>query len=437
MVGFIDYPPPIFYTHWADNAILYWGIREYDNKFRMIERSEGNDADFKVISVLSPDVPAYTDANLTTGECYYYRSYLTNFQTVTPYSPILFVVTNPELFRYSEITIDGNADDWNAIEPVLSLYNNISTYTIRIFTDTKNLNILVKGSEISGFELFIETDNDPATGTKIQTWNTDGVDYRISYDSLFSFQEGWTYKTRLSDHILNDSVIELSIPFDEISLGDIAAIRTGITIYTESGTLFLPFQDKSLAIYNRVLPTCTPTGFHLVSSSVDPASRIIIRWDKCSDCSGNIIEKLDEEEGSFEILAELDYKAYQYIDDSLENHKEYSYRMYSYNPAGRSEYTRTLTGYTRDVGISELDSDDRFQVYTDFSSQKIIIRINEPELTISSAALYDFSGRQVNSSKHFKGEQELSISLQDLSPGIYLLLLKYRDGSYSETILNY
>jgi hypothetical protein len=244
-------------------------------------------------------------------------------------------------------------------------------------------------------------------------------------------------KTQLSDYVLTDSVIELSIPFNEISLGNIASIGTGITIYTESGKLFLPFQGKPLAVYNRILPTGSPTGFNLAASSVDPASKIIIRWNKCSDCNGHIIEKLDEEQGSFKILTELDYKGYQYIDDNLENHKEYSYRMYSYNPAGRSGYSATLTGFTHDVGIAEQDQNERFQVLMDPASGSLILRITDPDLIVTSVALYDFSGRQVYNSSCKKTGNELTLPLHDVSPGLYLLLLNCDNARYSERVLIY
>jgi hypothetical protein len=434
--SFIDHAPEIFCTHYSTNSIIYWGIRENDNKSRIIERSDGDENNFKVISILSPGVIAYKDVNLSPGEPYYYRSYLTDYRIVTPPAPVVSVVTDSEIFRYSEIGIDGSDNDWNAIPPVVSLYNN-STYTLRLFTDTKNLNFLVTGNKIFGFELYIETDENPLTGTSVTAWNDEGVDYRISHDSLFYFQQGWTLKTQLSDYVLTDSVIELSIPFNEISLGNIASIGTGITIYTESGKLFLPFQGKPLAVYNRILPTGSPTGFNLAASSVDPASKIIIRWNKCSDCNGHIIEKLDEEQGSFKILTELDYKGYQYIDDNLENHKEYSYRMYSYNPAGRSGYSATLTGFTHDVGIAEQDQNERFQVLMDPASGSLILRITDPDLIVTSVALYDFSGRQVYNSSRKKTGNELTLPLHDVSPGLYLLLLNCDNARYSERVLIY
>jgi hypothetical protein len=434
--GLIDHPPDIFSTHYSNNAILYWGLRENDTKFRIIERSEGSEENYEGISVLSPGVVYYKDLILTAGESYFYRSYLTNFQTVTPYTPSVSFVTGSEIFKYNEIITDGETGDWKAIEPILSLYNN-ATFTIRIFTDTKNLNFLITGKRISGFEIYLETDDNPATGTTNLNWNSEGIDYRINQDSLFNFNQQWEYAGKINDYVFADSIIEFSIPFNSFYLDDFPKIQAGMVLRTESNTMSLPFKGKSLAVYDRIQPAQPPANFHLAASATDPTSKIIIRWDKCTNCNGHVIEKLTGSPGSFEFLVELDYKGYQYIDDSLENHTEYSYRMYTYNPAGRSDYTRTLTGSTHDVGIPEQGSDERFRVFTDQVSHRIMISINDPDLTVRSIALYDFPGRQVYSSRRFQGEQELSIPIQGFNSGIYLLYLNYRNGQYSEKIFIY
>lgn len=433
---FIDHPPDVFVSHYANNAILYWGIRENDTKFRIIERSSGDENDFKSIAILSPSLVSITDPFLTADESYYYRSYLTNFQTVTPYTPSVSIGTSSEIFRYSEITPDGQSGDWNAVEPILSSYYS-SSFIFRIFADTKNLNVLVTGNQLSGSELYLETDDNPASGTTVMEWLTTGIDYKVIQDSLFHFQQEWQYTGKLNDFVFSDSLIEFSIPFDDISLGNNSDIRPGIILNSGTDKLHMPFSGQSLPVYNRILPIGPPTGFHLVSSETDPTSRIIIRWDKCTNCNGHVIEKLTGSPGSFETLVELDNKAYQYIDEGLENHTAYSYRMYSYNPAGRSNYTYTATGSTHDVGISTPGADERFYVFTDPSSQRLIIRINDPELYVASTALYDFSGRQVYSARHQKGARELSIPVHGMIPGIYLLSLNYQHGRYSKTIMIY
>ncbi len=434
--GLIDQAPEILSTHYSNNAILYWGIRENDNKSRIIERSQGNGNNYNVITILSPGIIAYKDFKLTPGQTYFYRSYLTNFQTVTPYTPEISIIAGSEIFRYTEITPDGSTDDWNAIAPASGLFE-AGTFALRLFTDTKNLNVLITGNGISGFELFLETDDNPVTGTNNQIWNSAGIDYKISHDSLFSYQQGWTYKTGLASYIPSGSVIELSIPFNEILLGDNATIRAGLVLNTERGVLYLPFHGKPMTIYNRFMPANLPSGFQLVASSEYPSSKIIIRWDKCTRCDGYIIEKMDVDKGVFEYLVELDYKAYQYIDDSLENHKEYSYRMYSYNPAGRSEYTRTLTGSTHDVGIPEMDANDRFRAYYDPVARSLDLRIIDLDMILISVALYDFSGKQIYTAQFRKGEHELILPVQGFKTGIYLLLLNFQTGQYTEKVLIY
>jgi hypothetical protein len=440
--GFIDHPPSMFSSHYANNAILYWGIRENDDKFRIIERSTGDENNFNVIAILSPSVVTITDPSLEPGITNNYRSYLTDFQTVTPYTPSVATTAGSEIFRYTEITPDGQPGDWFAVKPLLSLSAN-SDYFCRSFADTKKLNFLITGkqmseeSPISGFELYLETDNDTATGTESPNWVTPGLDFKITNDSLFGYQQGWKYNRDLGDYFFSDSLIEFSVPFTHISLGSQTKIQIGLILFTGTDTLYLPFRDQSTGVYNRISPTGPPTGFHLVSSQTDPTSKIIIRWDKNTNCDGHVIEKLTDTPGTFKTLVELDNKAYQYIDDSLDNHTNYSYRMYSYNGAGKSDYTYTASGATHDVGIFSPESDDRFQVFTDPSSRMLIIRLNDPGIYLNSVNLYDISGRKVYSLKHFKGEPELTISLQDLTAGIYLLSIKSNDRTYSETILVY
>jgi len=435
--GFIDYTPEVYSTHYAGNAILYWGIRENDNRFRIIERSDGNENNFSTIAVLSPGVVTICDRDLPAGETIFYRSYLTDFQTVTSVTPTISLVAGTDTFRYNEITTDGHTEDWNAVEPILSA-SATCTYFYRIFADTGSLNFLVTGNQVSSLELYLETDDNTATGSTILPWEITGIDYRISADSLFRFQQEWQYSGKLTNYVFTDSIIELSIPFDDLSLGDRTKIRTGIILYTGSGTSFLPFTGQPFPLYDRVPPTGPPANFHLVSSSTDPASKIILRWDKCNNCNGHIIEKSAGGTGLFEFLTEMDNKGYQYIDDSLQNHSTYSYRMYSYNIAGRSDYTRVLTSSTHDLGISNQESDNLYAVFTDNASGNLIIRIMDPVLDLSAVSLYDFSGKRVFfSGCSRRGEQEIIIPLREMTAGLYLLRLDFRQMTSSRKVLIY
>ena len=434
--GFIDQTPEIFGTQYGNNAILYWGVRENEKRFRIIERSAGNEDNFGVIAVLSSDVVSSQDADLAIGETYYYRSYLTDFQTVTSVTPTVSLTAGTETFRYSEINIDGMSADWNAIRPVLTLFDN-GTITVRCFADTGSLNFLVTGNQLDRFELFLETDDDASTGILETPWITEGIDFRICTDSLFHFEQEWQYSGKLTDYASTDSTIELRIPFEDISLGEKTTIRTGIILYSGSGTSYLPFTGKALAIYDRILPTGPPANFNLKSSSTDPAAKIIIGWDKCSNCDGHVIEKSTGGIEPFEFLKETDKEGYQYIDGNLENHSVYAYRMYSYNIAGRSEYTKVLTTSTHDLGINSLEKNDPFLVYIENSTSSLHIKIMDPLQDLNSVTLFDSSGKKVCSSDHPGQEQEISIPLRNVPPGICLVRMDFQDRTYSHKVLIY
>jgi hypothetical protein len=435
--SYIIIPPNLFATVYGDNVNLFWGIREDDSLYRIIERSAGEGEKFTVMAVLSPTMVAVTDFSPVAGQTLYYRSFLTDLDQVTPFTPTVKVVTGPDKYRYSQIIIDGKSDDWNAVRPILSAFST-GTYTARSFADTGNLNFLIAGPNISGFfALYLETDNDMATGTSDLPWDVEGVDYLVRQDSLFHFDQEWQYNGKLNQYALSYSTIEFSIPFDHINLGDNTKIHAGLMLYTGSDISYLPFAGQLLTAYERVLPTGPPANFHLSSSAVNPASKIILNWDKCDNCDGHILEKSSGGEGLFGFLAELDHKGYQYIDDSLENNSVYSYRIYSYNLAGRSDYSRVLTGSTHDVGVTPLEGDNPFLIFTDQLSRQIIISIMDTDLNISSVSLYDFSGRLVYSKKYHRIYREFSVPFPEMVLGIYMLQLHSQKGVYSHKVILY
>jgi hypothetical protein len=432
----LDPAPELFVNQYSGNAVLYWGLVEGNSKFTVIERSV-NGSEFAAITLLSPDVPSYTDKELTPGNTYNYRTFLSDNHVGTPYSNTVSTVPDTTLFRYPTITIDGTAGDWRPVAPVVTAFQT-NTWAAFFFADTGHLNISLRGVHMEGFQCFLETDGDHLTGGDVAYWDAEGMDYMISGDSLFHFDAGWVFSEPVPEYHASDSLIELRIPFSLIALDTSQQIiRTGLQVFSGDDTVCMPFRHNPPAVYERVIPPDPPSGLRVTPSAETPSEKLIIQWETCNDCDGYFLERSAGSPDAFELLATPGAGSYKYIDTGLENHTDYYYRISSFNFAGPSNFTGPATGYTHSLGIDGQETDSVFRIFPNPAGDRLCIQISEKGPDECSFRLFDFSGREVLGRSMHAPFREIIIPVDQFTAGIYLLQLESARGIHNRKIIIY
>ena len=139
------------------------------------------------------------------------------------------VVIVSEAVTPGNIVIDGNADDWAAIQPLAQTANG----TLKVFDDENKLYILVEASQVgANTQIFLDSDNNAQTGFQLNTQAWDGgADYLIENQSLGrsignNTQWAWNFNLPANIEIAKTSnIVEYAIKKADITpLGNTLSI---------------------------------------------------------------------------------------------------------------------------------------------------------------------------------------------------------------------
>ena len=151
------------------------------------------------------------------------------------------IVTSPA----SAFTIDGLTNDWSSIDP----FSSTNGKTIKVSDTLKDIFILLETNEIgANNQFYFDTDKNASTGFSLQTG---GADYLLENSILYKFTGtngnhwSWSLVTTAIPHIINQNIIELSIP--KLRLGNpsdsIRLIYSSLTANWDS-KYYLPANMK-------------------------------------------------------------------------------------------------------------------------------------------------------------------------------------------------
>ncbi len=156
------------------------------------------------------------------------------------------------------ITLDGHKEDWFNI-PVLS---ETPAGTIKAANQNGNLYFLIETTDRidDNFQLFLDTDNDSATGYQFggDTWNEGGADYMVENDHLnkaTANSSSWSWKydigTISTAHIYNH-ILEIKIPTSYLAnLSDTRnTINIGFVNRDYSWNVLSALPENGLASYS-------------------------------------------------------------------------------------------------------------------------------------------------------------------------------------------
>jgi hypothetical protein len=406
-------------TSYSDQAILSWGV-DTSNFLRVIERSTDPTQDFQEIARINGDKTFFIDEGLSTDQPYYYRMFLTNNQVSTPYSNITEVQATGDSYRYSQIQIDGNREDWNAIPASYGIQQDTSVLYYKIYSDSKDLNILISGNDLQQYALFL---NASSSGESLEEWHQGQAGLRVSNDSVYTFNDpDWSFADTTANVYHSDTLMEISIDLSKLpALEGFNIIRHGLVVQTSKDQVVLPHKTRPMAQTIRALPPAVPSGVEVNPSTWNPETELNISWDDCPNCSGYVLERSTDEENFTEIETFNQDKT-SYSDGNLQTDQTYYYRLYSYNGAGKSDYSTVVSGTPSVTGMED-QARGEIKLYN--RENTIIVEI--PDVARKEQAtlfLFDVNGRMaLQENIHLHQEQTTYHIRHDLNPGIYFVKL--------------
>ncbi len=412
-----------------DRIMLFWG--KTDDVFtRIVERST-NDGVYEAIAALPGSADYHIDFITNSSATYQYRYYLTNEINISPYSSIVNETLTDDRGNFYNFQIDGDDADWFAVPP-LTTQTFASAYTLRTFWGTQNAHFILSGSPIDNYAIYLDTDNNEATGGQVTPANSiTGFDFLLYKDSLFQYNAGdWEYAEQKLEVATTNSYLEFSVGLNKFSnLGDNLQINIAALYRVGFDTVFLPDKNEKAA-HIRILPSTTPTAFNVRKSGSLPKSRLVVSWDKCENCNGYILERSLSPTTDFVEIGDYDPATVLMTDDGLTDETTYYYRMYSYTEIGVSAFTEIASESTGEIVLGVENNElNGIQLYPNPARNNLFIEsINNSG--IFQLQLYSIWGTKIRVLEVDLSNNQVSVPLHDLKDGVYVVVLIGKQNTY-------
>lgn len=152
-------------------------------------------------------------------------------------------------------SIDGSGAEWSGI-PVLSSGAS-NPKLIKAANDKDYLYLLIEGSVLlnAKTQIYLNTDNNVASGYQSSKRSAGGADYLIENGTLYQYTgqgSEWSWKRlialkSIAGYALNESLVEAAVPLKELGITDSSAIGIGVVL-NDSAATQLP-ASGGLAVY--------------------------------------------------------------------------------------------------------------------------------------------------------------------------------------------
>lgn len=139
--------------------------------------------------------------------------------------------------------IDGSGSEWNGI-PVLSSGGS-NPKTMKAANDKDYLYLLIEGSMLNvKTQIYVNTDNNNASGYKPSKWSSGGADYLIENGTLYQYTgsgSNWSWKKlaalkSIAGYALNETLAEVAIPLKDLGITDKNTIGIGVMLNDSAAT---------------------------------------------------------------------------------------------------------------------------------------------------------------------------------------------------------
>jgi hypothetical protein len=295
----------------------------------------------------------------------------------------------------------------------------------------------MEGPEIiNDYRLYLNTDRSLETGLPNYPDNTDGFDYKIGNDSLYSASpETWNFIKKIIS-VTSGNFIE-----GGLRMAEIAMVNTGSAyVFARVNNSELP-QNELQAEFIKLPQPGVPLYFNVKNSQTNPDTRIVVEWSRPGNCQGFIIERSVGDSVHFKPLVDLLYSETFYHDNTVHPDTAYLYRMYSYSSYNRSAYTVIYGGYPGQIsGISESSFNAaQVKVYPNpfRHSARVEVWMRYPGYI--SAGIFNVTGEKILDLYNGKSERYTYFDISEglLKPGIYFIRINGENINISEKIITY
>lgn len=236
------------------------------------------------------------------------------------------------------ISIDGNASEWLNI-PAVATASSQATKSLKIASDNNYLYFCIQGNLMKlYYVLYLNTDNNSLTGSKISYWSNTGCEYLIKNGNLYIYTKNANNK--MIWHNLGSAGITCSTnsTVNEIRIlkSLLKNLNTNISLgYTDnlgsgSAVSFLPKKGSSLCKYSETAQDIIPPSIPLnVSAKTISSFQINLSWTASSDNKGVAGYKIFKN-GTQISTSPIN----SYIDKAPSPATEYKYTVVAYDASG-------------------------------------------------------------------------------------------------------
>ena len=315
------------------------------------------------------------------------------------------------LFVPGNIVIDGNPDDWNEI-PLLCFCGNQDAHTFKVVNSTDTLSFFINGSGMNtDFRIFINNDNDTATGLTSSEWPGSGSDYMVENNQLLKYsgvngEFEWEY---VQDVPLaqNDSIIEISLPIGSLQNGisDVYGVAAIINYSNSNEISIFPQPPVSVLLANKNGITGPPAFI----KSKNLGNINVIYWAKNQNQENTIVhlQRSESPGGEFETVFSCRNNTISYYDKDLNENQDYYYRL-QYRDGGQiSPFSDTILQATETINPNHF----------------ISIRLDgqEEDWTICPPTATGVISGNMTALRFFNNSDSLFFSIESYSAGSYSL----------------
>ncbi len=429
-------------------AIVYWEAEPIaDDNELVLERSTDGGASYQMRAVLGHEAFTFTDYGLEGETEVRYRLYARTLTQFSDYSALTTITTPAEAVGPpTQITPDASLDDWASVAP-LATASTTALRALRVFNDRDSLYFSVEGTELTGdFQLFIDTDNNVATGFTADGSLAGGAELRIATGTLSRYTEAGTWEEVTAATVAQAATaIEGAIPVTPLPKGRISVAWLDDAPPGEV-TPDLPAAGQPWPTYRLALASSVPDDLKATLSSREPTSRILLSWGDVDDELGYTIERSTGDSLTFVEVAEVAPNTTQFLDIDLPGGTAFYYRIRSFNAVGLSTYSPVVQATTEGSPVTDLEDEANaavsLRVYPNPAHERATVVVQLPSshnLTLTAYNSIGVALQTITSGTYAAGTHHFPLQGVVTEPPGRLLLVRLQgtddsDRTWSRTV---
>jgi hypothetical protein len=435
--------PQIMLNGYCQNAIISFAPEEKDtSSLIIIERRSATSDPYKVSAVLSEKggTISFSDQNLEIGKTFDYRVYRTNEYGNSSYSDQFSYQSRTCNFTYPEVYLVGGTTEWNPIHPVGGAVYTNSARFLKAYCTKDFMNILITGDSISEASIYLDTDDNIATGQNNPNWKNTGYDFKFNTDHVYTYTAGQFSSIGNLDSLKRgEGYLSLKVPLGILNLNNsLTSIHLAAEISGIGFTQLMPYAGWSSLLYERTLPAEMPANFAIRRSVSTPGSKLIVTWDKCNDCEGYVLTRTNSSTNEQSVFSFKPIEN-QLIDNGLSPETWYEYSIYSYNFAGPSDVAGPISLNTLSAISPVKDDAGTVSIFPDPARNVFYLGFQEVLHSPVEVEMFNTTGRLVYQ-KYLpqgieKAETKITINAERFERGIYFISIKSGEGCYQRKIV--